>query len=218
MLVGVLMMLGVLACLWPLIQRIGLQTRVAVAEQSLASYRTAIVNYAAQVVTIPEDAFQPVPKNEEAEETPPSEEEETPPAEEKPSKLPPGPSLGERLMSARKLDQISFPVGLRDLIPGSQEEEAKKLLEPNRPVIWAVSLPELARHFNNSGLFPSARSGRVAVLVVPFLTEKEAEAIQKMLSGRGSKSGRTSDLKVDCFFTRSSAEGMFTGWLYLCDL
>jgi hypothetical protein len=58
----------------------------------------------------------------------------------------------------------------------------------------------------------------VAVLLVPFLTEKEAEAIQKIMGGLQRKGKKEPTFQGDCFFTRSSVVGKFNGWLYLCDL
>ena len=127
----------------------------------------------------------------------------------------PSPSLGELLVSTKKIDRVAFPMGQKNLLPEDGEPDP---LQIHQPKILAVSLPSLADYFKNPQLFSSARSSQVAVLVVPYLDESEAESIQKIIGSLSELQNGKTVYRGDCFFTRSSVEGKFNGWIYLSDL
>jgi len=207
--VGIALVFLAMAAIRPVIDFVGMRTRLVVAQQSLLSYRFAVLSYCAQVGTVPEDLFQTV-SEEESEATA----EEAPPAPEEAPAKPRGHSLGDELIASKKVEKISFPLGKKYTLP-----EGYGPLVAARPEIWAVSLPALERLFQKNRLFPSSRSSKVAVLVVPFLSEKEAKGVQNMVSTiREQDSAGAMTFVGDCFFTPSPVEGKFTGWLYLSDL
>ncbi|NDB96505.1 MAG: hypothetical protein EBZ78_10175, partial [Verrucomicrobia bacterium] len=125
-------------------------------------------------------------------------------------------NLGETLISLKKLDGISFPFGEKIAAPFQTDDQDP--WQPDQPQIRAVSLLSLSKQFGRANLFSSARSDRVAVLVVPFLTAKEAEALQKMMGNIQKMDAVGHSYPSDCFFIRSSRAEKFNGWLYLCDL
>jgi hypothetical protein len=209
--VGMALVFLGLAALRPVIDTVALNTRLAVAQQSLISYRGAVLAYCSETANVGDDAVFNQPEFEKPGPKEPFAEE----ASTNSVAAKEAPNLGERLVALKKLDEVSFPLGERDLVPANGEEAN---WQPNRPEIRAVTVSALVGQFRDAKLFPSTRSGRVAVLLVPFLTEKEAEAIQKMIGGPQRKGEKEPTFQGDCFFTRSSVVGKFNGWLYLCDL
>ena len=205
--VGIALVFLALAALRPVIDLVGLNTRLAVAQQSLVSYRFAVLSYLSQNGTVSNDLYE---ITEEVDVS--GGETESTPFNPNPPK-PKGASLGKALLEAKKIDRISFPLGEKYELP-----EGLGPLVATQPEIWAVPVATLAQRFDNPRLFPSARSGKVAVLVVPFLSEREARGIQKMVSSLREQTPGGIIFVGDCFFTPSPVEGKFTGWLYLSDL
>jgi hypothetical protein len=201
--VGMALVFLGLAALRPVIDTVALNTRLAVAQQSLITYRTGLLSYLAQQGGVPEDlvtGFGEASTGTGGEEAIPAQASYT--------------SLGEALLATKKVDRISFPLGEKFVLP-----EDMGPLVARRPEIWGVSLAGLEEHFQRSRLFPSASSARVAVLVVPFLNQREAEGIQTMLSNLSAQTQEGGLVNVgDCFFTPSPVEGRLTGWIYLSDL
>jgi hypothetical protein len=205
-----LVFLGLVA-LRPVIDTVGLNTRLAVAQQSLISYRGAVLAYCSETANVRDDAVFNQPEFEKPGPKEPSAEE----ASTNSVAAKEATNLGERLVALKKLDEITFPLGERDLVPANGED---LVWQPQRPEILAVAVSALTSHFREPKLFPSARSERVAVLVVPFLNAKEAEEIQKMVGGLQRTGQKEDSFRADCFFSRSSVDEKFNGWLYLCDL
>jgi len=223
-LVGVSLVFLGLAALRPVMSQIELRTRLAVAEQNLITYRSAVLAYSAEKSV--EIDTPPHPIQKQGEQDAAAQKEKVKEKEGAGTVHGSGKSdepeiqtketLGDKLVSMKKLDVISFPLG--DRVSNALQSPSQDPWQPDRPEIRTVSLPVLSKQFRQPGLFPSARSERVAVLVVPFLSEKEAEAVQKMVGGLPRKSGKGDSYRADCFFTRSSVPGKFNGWLYLSDL
>lgn len=205
-LVGIALVFLALAALRPVIDLVALNTRLAVAQQSVISYRFAVLSYVAQNGTVPNELFQTTEEPRSVEEEQATLVEPTPPKAQ-------SASLGDALLEAKRIDRVSFPLGEKYTLP-----EGLGSWVATRPEIWAVSLAAVAQHFENTRLFPSARSDKVAVLVVPFLSEREAQGIQKMVSNLREQTQDGVVFTGDCFFTPSPVEGKFTGWLYLSDL
>lgn len=210
-LVGVALVLGGMAALRPIIDHVSTNTRLAVAQQSLVAYRFAVLSYCTEFGNLPDDVFQSLPeplvKTKKERKSSVSGEGKELRGKKKSQ------NLGELLVAEKKIDRIAFPFGQKYVLPGKNDP-----FQVEEPQIWAVSLPDMAEHFDHSKLFTSARSGKVAVLVVPFLTAREAEEVQKMVSAFSKKTDKGLVFVGDCFFTRSTIEGRFNGWLYLSDL
>jgi hypothetical protein len=212
MLVG-LAVVGVgLVALRPVFEKVELNARLIVAQQYLASYRFAVLSYCGQFQgNLPDDVFERAFQRAAEQEEEEAEGKAT--AAGAPDKY--EVTLGHWLVQSRKIDRVSFPLG------GSRPAKAPPPEEGTitETRIWAVFLPDLEKHFNRYNLFPSARSSKVALLVVPYLTKRQSEGLQKMISEQQLKAeDGEKDHVGDCFFTRSDVEGMFTGWLYLSDL
>lgn len=205
--VGIALVFLALAALRPVIDWVGLNTRLTVAQQSLVSYRFAVLSYLSQNGSVPDDLYEIT----EEPYVPEGEGGEVAPTE--PNPKPKRASLGDALLEAKKIDRVGFPLGEKYQLP-----EGLGPLVATRPEIWAVPVAALAERFDNPRLFPSARSGKVAVLVVPFLSKREAEGIQKMVSNLREQTPGGMTFVGDCFFTSSPVDGKFTGWLYLSDL
>lgn len=205
--VGIALVFLALAALRPVIDLVGFNTRLAVAQQSLVSYRFAVLSYLSQNGTVSDDLFEnidqayaPIEKGDAAH-------------FDGNAPKPKRGGLGKALLEAKKIDRISFPIGEKYQLP-----EGLEPWEATQAEIWAIPVAALAQRFNNPRLFPSARSSKVAVLVVPFLSEREANGIQKMISNLREQTPGGIIFVGDCFFTPSPVEGKFTGWLYLSDL
>lgn len=209
--VGIGLMAIVLAALKPAVELFEFRTRLSVAQQSLASFRYAVLSYCAEVRTVPPELIHPIPDKSSSDPgtTDPV------PTEGPDSIRPQAVSLGEALVKSKKIDRIAFPFGEKDLLPESDPSEP---LQVQQPEIWAVSLSSLAQYFKKPELFASARSSQVAILVVPFLTAKEAEGIQKTIGSMSEQKDGKTVYRGDCFFTHCSVDGKFNGWIYLSDL
>ena len=210
-LVGIAVMAVALVALRPVVKIVEDRTRLAVAQQTLATYRYAVLAYSTEVPTVPPEILFEIP----AHKSPDPEKLPVPAATSDEPKQSPSPSLGELLVSTKKIDRVAFPMGQKNLLPEDGEPDP---LQIHQPKILAVSLPSLADYFKNPQLFSSARSSQVAVLVVPYLDESEAESIQKIIGSLSELQNGKTVYRGDCFFTRSSVEGKFNGWIYLSDL
>ena len=200
-----------MAALRPTVEHFEFKTNLSVAQQSLAAFRYAIVIYCADVQTVPHEFYRNIPdKN-----SPPSQDRDSLPNEKPEPKPVPTISLGEALVAAKKIERVAFPLGKKGQPFENGDPGSLQVYEPQ---IWAVSLPSLAKYFKKPELFASARSSQVAILVVPFLTTKEAEGIQNIIGNLSEQREGKPVYRGDCFFTRSSMEGMFNGWIYLSDL
>ena len=210
-LVGVaLVFIGVFA-LRSVVEMVEFRSRLSVAQQTLATFRYGVLAYSAETQNLPGELLFKIPEKNELSPT----DADTPAKETPTEDFARKTSFGEVLVSLKKIDRIDFPFGQKDI---PLKPDKSNLLQVNRPQIWAVWLPSFAQYFKNPQLFSSARSGQVAVLVVPFLTAKEAEAIQKIVGNLSeSKDGKVV-YRGDCFFTHSSEEGKFNGWIFLSDL
>ena len=217
-LVGVALVGIGLVALRPVMNEIDLHARLAVAQQNLITYRSAVLVYCSEN-SVEVDASTPTSEAAGGEKPLADKKRVNTPNEGVPSEKPgmqTRENLGETLISLKKLDRVSFPFG--EKIAASPRTDNHNPWQPDRPQIRAVSLLSLSKQFGKASLFSSARSDRVAVLVIPFLNENEAVAIQKMVGAIQKESSDAYFSRSDCFFSPSSLDGKFNGWLYLCDL
>ena len=205
-------MLSLFALLiWPEVEKVELNSRLSAADQVMAKYRTAVLSYYVGKGQVTMD----VEKKEENQQIPQSVfsvSKKTPP---KMIYVSTGSNLGESLIEAKLLEKITFPVG-SVLEKGGTDSGESSSGETILPQIHAFPIDYLKERFRKTKPFESGNSEKVAILIVPGLTQSEAEGLQKRIGWTDDPV--TKAKKSNCFFIAGTADKRFTAWIYLTDL
>jgi hypothetical protein len=210
-LVGVLVLSLFALLIWPEVEKVELNSRLSAADQVMAKYRTAVLSYYVGKGQVTMD----VEKKEENQLIPQSVfsvSKKTPP---KMIYVSTGSNLGESLIEAKLLEKITFPVGSVVEKRGTDSDESSSG-ETILPQIHAFPVDYLKERFHKTKPFESVNSEKVAILIVPGLTQSEAEGLQKRIGWMDDPI--TKAKKSNCFFTPSTTEKRYTAWIYLTDL
>jgi len=210
-LVGVLVLSLFALLIWPEVEKVELNSRLSAADQVMAKYRTAVLSYYVGKGQVTMD----VEKKEENQQIPQSVfsvSKKTPP---KMIYVSTGSNLGEKLIEAKLLEKITFPVG-SVLEKGGTDSGESSSGETILPQIHAFPVDYLKERFRKTKPFESGNSEKVAILIVPGLTQSEAEGLQKRIGWTDDPV--TKAKKSNCFFIAGTADKRFTAWIYLTDL
>lgn len=210
-LVGVLVLSFFALLIWPEVEKVELNSRLSAADQVMAKYRTAVLSYYVGKGQVTMD----VEKKEENHQIPQSVfsvSKKTPP---KMIYVSTGSNLGESLIEAKLLEKITFPIGSVVEKRGTDSDESSSG-ETILPQIHAFPVDYLKERFRKTKPFESGNSEKVAILIVPGLTQSEAEGLQKRIGWTDDPV--TKAKKSNCFFIAGTADKRFTAWIYLTDL
>lgn len=194
---------------WPEIRRAELCTRLSVAEQDIAAYRAAVLAYYAQGGSVPMDVEVQVDQG-------------TPQPNSRGSRAGEPPifvfakkSFGDRLVDAKRFEELTFPLGGHRVKRGSVQSK-QAMDQESTTKIFALPMEYLRNRFHRRNLFPSNKSDRVAVLWVGGLYLQEALGLQKIVGILSQD--KNQPIQSDCFFAPTDDGKTYDAWIYLQDL